>query len=65
MELKNRAEHKPTEEEDSGAEETSDAKEENDETTSGSFWQQDLFTIKSWKEFFLRIRPSMHSHSAH
>ena len=38
------------EEEDSGAEETSDANEENDETTSGSFWQQDLFTIKSWKK---------------
>ena len=31
-------------------EETSDANEENDETTSGSFWQQDLFTIKSWKK---------------
>ena len=37
-------------EEDNGAEETSDANEENDETTSGSFWQQDLFTIKSWKK---------------
>ena len=31
-------------------EETSDANEENDEATSGSFWQQDLFTIKSWKK---------------
>jgi hypothetical protein len=37
-------------EEDSGAKETGDANEENDETTSGSFWQQDLFTIKSWKK---------------
>jgi hypothetical protein len=37
-------------EEDSGAEGTSDVNEENDETTSGSFWQQDLFTIKSWKK---------------
>src|SRR6266542_3350050 len=29
---------------------SSEAKEENDETTSGSFWQQNLFTIKSWKK---------------
>jgi len=35
----------------SGAkEEGSEAEEENDETTSGPFWQQDLFTIKSWKK---------------
>jgi len=40
----------PAAEEDSGAEETSDPNEENDETTSGSFWQQNLFTIKSWKK---------------
>ena len=34
-----------SEEEDEGADE-----EEVDETTSGSIWQQDLFTIKSWKK---------------
>jgi hypothetical protein len=39
-----------TAEEDSGAEEASDANEENDEKTSGSFWQQELSTIKSWKK---------------
>jgi hypothetical protein len=34
----------------SQAEEGSEAKEEEDDTTSGEFWQQDLFTIKSWKK---------------
>src|SRR5262245_28676492 len=38
------------EEEASDAEEGRNAEEENDETTSGPFWQQDLFTIKSWKK---------------
>jgi hypothetical protein len=37
-------------EERSDAEEGSDVEEENDETTSGSIWQQDLLTIKSWKK---------------
>jgi hypothetical protein len=34
----------------SDAEEGSDAQEENDETGSGPFWQQDVSTIKSWKK---------------
>ena len=38
------------EEEASDAEEGIDVEEENDETTSGSIWQQDLLTIKSWKK---------------
>src|SRR6266498_3934962 len=29
---------------------SSEPNEENDETTSGSFWQQNLFMIKSWKK---------------
>ena len=33
-----------------GEEERGEAEEEGDETTSGPFWQQDLFTIKSWKK---------------
>jgi len=35
---------------DSKREEASDADQENDGTTSGSFWQQDVSTIKSWKK---------------
>src|SRR5262245_41608780 len=38
------------EEKGSEEKEGSDAEEENDETTSGPFWQQDLLTIKSWKK---------------
>jgi hypothetical protein len=40
------------EEEASDAEEGSDAEEEeeNDKTTSGSFWQENVSTIKSWKK---------------
>jgi hypothetical protein len=39
-----------TEQEDSDVEEGSDTEQEGEETTSGSFWQQDLFTIQSWKK---------------
>ncbi|MGC1320546.1 MAG: hypothetical protein WA849_00035 [Candidatus Udaeobacter sp.] len=38
------------EEEASDAEEGSDAQEENDETGSGPFWQENVSTIKSWKK---------------
>src|SRR6266487_27572 len=34
-------------------EEDSEAEKEADETTSGSFWQQELSTIKSWKKSFI------------
>jgi hypothetical protein len=39
-----------TEEEGSEEEQGSDAEEENDEMNSSSFWQEEMFTIKSWKK---------------